>query len=140
MQVAPDRTVWNGLSIATGVTNYSEAVDLPPFDYLKLWIVATIQSFTAIIIACDVLGKDGAWYPQYDAAGVLSYQSIQANFNGCVTWGPQSGLGVARASEAATVGGPVRFKQTTTGSSGTNGTLYMRVTAYRHGPGALQTR
>lgn len=140
MLVAGERTVWNGLSVATGATNYSEALNLPPFDYMKLWIVATIQSFTSIIIACEVLGKDGAWYSQYDAAGVLSYQSIQADFHGCVTWGPQSGLGVARAAEAATVGGDIRFKQTVTGSSGTNGTLYMRVTAYRHGPGQLQTR
>lgn len=140
MQQVWEKTVWNGLSVTSATANYSDAVNLAGIDYLKLWVVLTIQSFTSVIVSADSLAPNGSWYPQYDAAGVLVYQSFGTDFTGAVTWGPQSELGVGRAAESATCGLNLRFKQTVTGTSGTPGTLYLKVTAYRQAGGKLQTR
>lgn len=131
-------TVWSGLSV-TG-THSSDPVRLHGCDFVRTFIAVTIQSFTYIQVAVEVLMPTGLFKPLVDPFQNSSAQRFTADYSGTSIIGAFSTLSAQRASQLPIVAYSVRFSVTVSGASGTPGTLSLTAQGLRRSVGSYQTR
>lgn len=138
-QAAPI-TVFNALAITAGATNNSEVAHFRDVDFVRVWAAITVQSFSGVRVTAQILGPNGAWFDMYDPFLARVEQNFTVDFTGTIQWGCRDIFTVGRMDELPLIGANIRFVQVVGGTSGTPGSITLRVHAYRKGCGSYQQR
>lgn len=132
-------TVWSGLSV-TG-THVSDSIpSLADADFIRIFAVVNIQSFTYLQLGLDLLVEPATWLSLNDASTTAWTQRWSANVTYTTIVGSPVTASNQRAAQLSLPAHGVRFRVVVSGASGTPGSLTLHAQALRRQAGSYQTR
>ena len=132
-------TVWSGLSV-TG-THVSDPIpSLADADFIRIFAVVDVQSFTYLQLGVDLLVEPATWLALNDASTTPWSQRWAANVTYTTVIGAPVTASNQRSSQLALPAHGVRFRVVVSGASGTPGSLTLHAQALRRKAGSYQNR